>query len=246
MQKKFCACCKKEKGSSEFYLKGNGRLHSWCNDCRKNKKKEWDLNNKDHIDDYKQKNHEYALLQAAAYREANREKLREQSVVYNERLREKRKQDRLKPENRVREVERRKKWQKENRERYNAYFKDYFDKDESKKIGRNLRNRLRKMLVGENRSLKTKEIAGCSLDFLKTHLESLFQDGMQWSNYGEWHIDHYLPCRAFDLKLPLHQKACFFWLNLRPMWGPDNISKNDNYFTEEFDAYMEWFTEKQY
>ena len=46
---------------------------------------------------------------------------------------------------------------------------------------------------------------------------------MTWDNYGEdvfkdkvkaWHIDHIIPCNAFDFSNPTHVKACFYYKNL--------------------------------
>ncbi len=59
------------------------------------------------------------------------------------------------------------------------------------------------------------------------HLESRFLPGMTWENRGEWHIDHFIPCSRFDLSLPAHQKICFNYRNLRPLWGKDNTEKSD-------------------
>lgn len=100
--------------------------------------------------------------------------------------------------------------------------------------GRRLRSRLRNALkkAGARRSARMMTLLGCSLEFLKSHLESLFKDGMSWSNYGEWHIDHKRPCASFDLVLKEEQEKCFHWSNLQPLWARDNIRKSchlDNY-----------------
>lgn len=62
---------------------------------------------------------------------------------------------------------------------------------------------------------------------LKKYLESQFKEGMSWENYGiEWHIDHIVPCSFFDLSNEDHQRICFNWRNLQPLWKKDNLSKN--------------------
>lgn len=73
----------------------------------------------------------------------------------------------------------------------------------------------------------TERLIGCSLAQFENHIESLFKDGMSWENYGEWHIDHIIPCAAFNLLLEEHQKACFHFSNLQPEWGIDNMMKCD-------------------
>ena len=57
------------------------------------------------------------------------------------------------------------------------------------------------------------------------HLESLFVPGMTWDNQGEWHIDHVIPCAAFDLTDPAQQSECFHYTNLQPLWAVDNLKK---------------------
>lgn len=240
---KTCNACKEEKPIEEFLLKRNGKYHSWCNDCRKLKKKEWDFKNEDHIIEYKKKTEEHRIKKDIEYRESHRKELRLQASVYNEKMRDYRKQQRLKPENRQREKERGRKWRAENKEHTSIYFKEYYAKDDSKRIGRNLRHRLHKILKGTNSALHTKDIAGCSLEFLKHHIESQFTEAMSWENYPTWHVDHIIPCNAFDLTNPIHQRACFYWKNLQPLGGAENISKNDNYNIEDFNNYMAWFME---
>ena len=71
----------------------------------------------------------------------------------------------------------------------------------------------------------TMKLTGISLDELKKHIESKFQDGMSWDNYGVWHVDHIIPCAQFDLSDPEQQKICFHYTNLQPMWAKDNMRK---------------------
>ena len=71
-------------------------------------------------------------------------------------------------------------------------------------------------------------------EFLWKHLEKTFKPGMTRYNNGQyngknkvWHIDHIIPCSAFDLKCPLQQVLCFHHSNLQALWAEDNISKSD-------------------
>jgi hypothetical protein len=41
------------------------------------------------------------------------------------------------------------------------------------------------------------------------------------------------PCASFNLDLEEERHKCFHYTNLQPMWGPDNISKNDTYDEDE-------------
>lgn len=112
-----------------------------------------------------------------------------------------------------------------------ATYQERANRDESVRIKSALRTRiavaLDRALAGK--SGPTMELLGCDADTLKRHLESQFQSGMEWGNRGfrGWHIDHIVPCAAFDLTKPDHQRACFHYMNLRPLWGLENMSKND-------------------
>lgn len=68
---------------------------------------------------------------------------------------------------------------------------------------------------------------GCSGQELKRYLESKFQPGMSWDNYGVhgWHIDHIVPLSSFNLSDPEDYKKACHYTNLQPMWAIDNIKK---------------------
>ena len=76
---------------------------------------------------------------------------------------------------------------------------------------------------------------------LKRHLESRFEPGMTWDNYGNpngdhtdcWHIDHIIPCAAFDLTDPIEQKQCMHYSNLQPLWAKDNLMKGSKFEAAE-------------
>jgi len=129
-------------------------------------------------------------------------------------------------------------WYKENREDV-LKQKESIKKDRNKenkkrrkidinfKIKLNLRTRLHHALQNNYKSKKTLELLGCSIEFLKKHLESKFTEQMNWDNYGTygWHIDHVKQCALFDLSKPEEQKECFHYSNLRPLWFTDNLSR---------------------
>jgi len=82
----------------------------------------------------------------------------------------------------------------------------------------------------------TLEYVGCSVEYLRTYLENKFEKEAErcghpisWENQGEWHKDHIRPCSSFNLDLEEERYKCFHHTNLQPMWGPDNIRKNDTY-----------------
>lgn len=69
-------------------------------------------------------------------------------------------------------------------------------------------------------------LLGCSFEAFLQYVECQFRRWMTWKNYGRaWHIDHIIPCSAFDLTRPEHVRQCFHFTNLRPMWARANLRK---------------------
>ena len=105
-----------------------------------------------------------------------------------------------------------------------------FETDENFRIKTYIKRNIRNSLFRHGKQRKatsTTKLLGCSIDFLRGYLEARFQKGMNWGNYGKWHIDHIIPCAEFDLRNPVQQQQCFHYTNLRPLWAFDNISKKD-------------------
>jgi hypothetical protein len=88
-----------------------------------------------------------------------------------------------------------------------------------------IRNRLWHTVRG-NRASHAKDLVGCTLTYLKAHLEAQFKGCMSWDNYGKaWHIDHIVPCRYFDLSTERGKRHCFHYTNLRPLWKKTNLGR---------------------
>lgn len=123
-------------------------------------------------------------------------------------------------------------WEIENIEHRKKYRKEYHRQERSDalcKLYINYLRRIREMIPIEHRPKKLLSLLCCSIDDLMKHLEHQFDDKMNWSNntIDGWHVDHIVPCDYFDLKNPTHQKRCFHWSNLQPLWGKENMSKSN-------------------
>lgn len=135
--------------------------------------------------------------------------------------------------NREKKLEDTKKYQQENKDRIRIrktkWMKQQRETNPQIRIKDSLRARVRAVFQRDNITKKntTNELIGCDFDFLKKYLESLFKEGMTWENYGEWHIDHIVPCDSFDLTDTEQQKKCFNYNNLQPLWKFDNLSKGN-------------------
>lgn len=81
--------------------------------------------------------------------------------------------------------------------------------------------------LGVYKTRSTRALVGCWAGELKTHIESLWKEGMTWENYGlkGWHIDHIIPLASADSVESL-ERLCHY-TNLQPLWAQDNMLKSD-------------------
>jgi len=99
--------------------------------------------------------------------------------------------------------------------------------DTSFRIAKNLRARLRKVLNGRQKVGSAVHDLGCSIEHFRTHIESQFQPGMTWLNWGEaWHLDHVYPLSRADLTDRTQLMAVANWRNYQPLWLVENSSKH--------------------
>lgn len=95
----------------------------------------------------------------------------------------------------------------------------------SENIGKSIKNYLRG-IYKKNR--RTMVYVGCTMEELKQHLESQFDENMSWENYGDyWQIDHIIPVTSFDLTKEEDLMKCWNYKNLRPFPSDDNLKKSD-------------------
>lgn len=124
-------------------------------------------------------------------------------------------------------------WRKNNsqRDKINAarYDHDRRATDISYRLIRNIRAAMNSALRYNTKTGHTIELLGCSMEYLRTHLENQFTEGMTWGNYGRygWHIDHIIPVSYFDHSDPEQQKRAWHYTNLQPLWATDNLKKHN-------------------
>jgi hypothetical protein len=197
---------KRKQYLKQFYLKNREKRLQYNKEWRlKNRerrlqyKKEWYLNNKNYCKEWHINNRERRLQYNKEYNLKNKEK--------------------------------RKQWRLNNKEKSKKYQNKYYKKkikiDPNYKLIKNMRTRIWFALKRKYKSKSTIKLLGCSVKECWQHLKSKFQPGMTKENYGQWHVDHIIPCASFDLKCPVQQMACFHYTNLQPLWAADNIRKKD-------------------
>jgi hypothetical protein len=141
-------------------------------------------------------------------------------------------------------------WYEQNKEHRKEYLKEYREKniDSIRKTKRDYeRNRkardpLYKLIsnfrtaiyqvLKESNVEKNKhyfDILQYTPEKLINHLELQFKGGMNWDNYGEWHVDHKLPITHFNIIEMGDDEfmKCWSLENLQPMWGEENIRKSN-------------------
>tara|TARA_R110000772_G_scaffold160436_1_gene271576 strand:- start:222 stop:758 length:537 start_codon:yes stop_codon:yes gene_type:complete len=162
-----------------------------------------------------------------AYREANKDKIKVYQKAWQEANKDKSKAYR--EANKDKKKAYNKAYDEANKEKKNAYMKVYHEAkrktDPIFKLKGNLRARtyLAFKSKGYKKESKTAKTLGASYKVVKKHLERQFTDGMNWENYGEWHVDHIIPLASANTKDELIN-LCHF-RNLQPLWAADNLSK---------------------
>jgi len=103
------------------------------------------------------------------------------------------------------------------------------EKKISSKIGKNLRSRLSIAMKNNQKTGSAVRDLGCTVDEFKIYLESKFEPGMSWDNYGYrgWHIDHIQPLDSFNLADYEQLKIACHYTNLQPMWASANFIKSN-------------------
>ena len=143
-------------------------------------------------------------------------------------------------------LDKNKKWAEENKERHKKMKSDYrkteiykfkraqWEKKEREinprfKLERNIRSRLYHFLKRHQMKKKTKtfKYIGCTPSELKIYLEKKFKPGMNWQNYGKWHIDHVKPLSMFDITNEKELYVACNFKNLQPMWALENVTKGN-------------------
>ena len=203
MENRTCKTCNINKPIVDFYR--NGKFYKTnCKECDKKHSAEYKAKNLDKVREvnreYGRKNKNEREEYQKEYYQNNRDLILEKAKIY---------------------------WsKKQNKERKALRKREQWLGDENLRISSNCRGRIYRALKGQKKSKSTEKLVGCSFSELKIYLQNKFLEGMSWSNYGEWHIDHILPCASFDLSKIEEQEKCFHYTNLQPLWGIDNLIKS--------------------
>ena len=99
--------------------------------------------------------------------------------------------------------------------------------DEAWRMEQVCRTRLWNALKGvASKSASTMELIGCSGEELVAYLETTKVEGKDYTNV---HVDHIIPCSAFDLSIPENQRKCFHYTNLQLLPARENLQKSNKF-----------------
>ena len=98
-------------------------------------------------------------------------------------------------------------------------------------------SRIKKSMIKNANRPSADLFLGCSTTEFRRHIESTFQTGMSWNNYGrgigKWSVDHIAPCCVFNFEVDFDIFTCFNWRNTRALWHSDNSSKGGQFGTAD-------------
>jgi hypothetical protein len=242
---KICNTCCTTKPLSDYTVNKRYKhgTENKCKDCFK----EYLSGKKDKLQEaqrkWREKNPEYMKEygQKPEQKEYHQEYYKEHAQEYKDRKKQ------WRAENPEQEAETRQKYVEENRDKLNEYHRKWKKEkrrnDPLYKLVSNVRGRIRyelNTLLKGKKTKRTCEYLGCQIDELKPHLEYKFTGEMSWENYGSlWHIDHIIPCAAWNLQDEFENMCCWNYRNLQPLLSHENQSKKDKYDPEHKRAYVD-------
>ena len=226
MNSKKCNNCHQEKDLilfRKFARNADGYLDN-CKECMNLPEVKKMLRKKTHTESYKRSEaaemqrikKETRLLEAPIKKELAIRKRRERQRLY-----------RLNNLDKKRKID--KNYREKNKPQRNIKDKERKARDPQYRLTVNMRVRLNKAIENGQKMGSAVDDLGCSIEFLKSYLESLFQPGMTWDNYGKgagkWQIDHIKALCLFDLTNRNELLKAVHYTNLQPLWYEDHLNK---------------------
>ena len=219
METKVCTKCNIKKDVTEFYSN-----RKKCKTCIIEYQREYNQNNKEKRKKYLKENKEKISKKGKEYYQKNKESIIKRSTEYREENKEKRK-----------------KYREENKKKINEQKREYYRKrkkyDTIFKIKERIKDIIRKSIKnnGYTKNSRSFEILGCSYEDFKEHIESHWEDWMNWDNYGlyngkencGWEYDHIIPVSSAKCEEDIYKLN--HYSNIQPLCSHINRNvKRDN------------------
>jgi hypothetical protein len=130
----------------------------------------------------------------------------------------------------------------DDRSERNKHYYNKYRKDDNFVARINIRTRIKSAIRTACDRKKQKYIQigdlerfiGCTMEELKLHIESQFQEGMHWGNWNKkgWHLDHIYPLSLVDCTDEEELKKVCNYKNLQPLWASENHKKHNKVVRE--------------
>ena len=233
---KSCYSIKRKAGSKIYYEENKEKLNEKSRkyyqenkEILNEKYKLYSENNKERRresnKEWREDNKEILKKKSKEFRENNKELVKERKRLYYENL----SVDQKNILNEKKKSYYHKKIE-ENRIKKNNYINEKLQSDDFFKLKFNIRTLIRNSLKRgfTEKSKRTQEILGCSFEDFKLHLESQFDENMNWENQGTyWHMDHIIPISSAETKEEVYRLN--HYTNFQPLFWLDNLKKSDKY-----------------
>lgn len=235
METKICNKCKESK-SICFFGKNNSRkdkINTICKNCDRLKSKKYREKNKEKCSQSQKKFYEKNKERQSTYNKEYYNKKREEIIdrnkkyYYNNIDKYKITKKEWRDKNKEKVLKKSKEYGKKNRKLLTEYEKTRRNNDPLFRTIRYVRNRINQYLKSKNyiKNSKSFDLIGCSPEFLKSHIENQFTEGMSWDLMGKKiHIDHIIPLSS-GRNIDEINKLCHY-TNLQPLWAKDNLVKS--------------------
>ena len=204
----------------------------------KERDKEYREKNKEKINEYKYEYNRTDKIKEyhAKYREENKEKIKEKKKKYYEENSEFVKSqvkkyseenrehvNKLKRDNRYKNID-------ESREKERQYVKKKKENNSLFRLTCAIRGLIKESLKNgyTKKAKKTVEILGCDFETFKEHIESQFDENMNWDNYATyWQLDHKTPVSWAKNEEEVYELN--HYTNFQPLYWIDNYAKGNRW-----------------
>jgi hypothetical protein len=221
---KICTRCKTEKHIDEYYnsKKSKDKHSGKCKECSKKEIEKYRKECADKIEvtrkKYYAKNRDKIIKYSQDFAAKNREYIREKDREYYYK-------------NHEETLQKNRDFYNKNKDKINARRRASLAERKKRdelfvltiSIRKNLNTAFKRRKL--NKNSKTKEILCCDMEFFMQYIEAQFTEGMNWGNYGKWHLDHIIPLSSADTYEDV-VKLCHY-TNYQPLWAKDNMMKFD-------------------
>jgi hypothetical protein len=179
------------------------------------------MDRREYYKEYRRKNSDDIKRKSKEFRENNKELVTKRKKDYWKNLSPEKKEE-LK-------IRKRELYHKNNyKNKKKEYVNEKLNEDSFFKLKFNIRSLILNAFNRKftTKSKKTIEILGCTFEEFKLHLESQFDDKMNWQNQGTyWHMDHIIPISSAETEEDVYRLN--HYTNFQPLYWEDNLKKSN-------------------